>query len=116
MTKEISIDSVIDLVTDPKELPRSIFNVFFHGSTTMFNNEPLKVKTVTLSSGQGTIKKVKVGDFLYLEQNPYKDSFHGRLAAAGIGVMWVIYDSDKGPFKKGQYLLKVTSDKVERLV
>jgi len=104
---------------NPTDLPLAVFKSIFSGEKIIFGGTPVEVKQVSLSSGAGSIKKVKIGNFLYLEQNPYKDSKYGRLARAGHKIMWIIYEpTEDVPFhryKPGSYIMKVENGKAERL-
>ena len=111
MQQEISINK-------SNQLPLAIYNLIFNGVKVIYKGNQIKKYTVSMRSG-GTISKVKVGEFLYLEQNPYKDSKYGRLARQGHKIIWIIYEpvnkSKQHPFRPGAYIAKVVDEEIERL-
>lgn len=106
-------------ITNPTNLPLAVYNLFFYEQDFFFGGKKIDTKKINLSSGKGTIKKVKIGNFLYLEQNPHKNSENGRLTRVGNKIMWVIYEpTNTVPhhrYRPGSYLMKVQNGKSERL-
>lgn len=106
-------------IANPIYLPLGIYDLIFGGAEISYRGEPVERKLVTVKKG-GTVKKAIVGDFLYLEQNPLKDSEHGRLAKDGHKIMWIIYKPRNKeinhPFKPGTYIAKVMDGVTHRLV
>lgn len=105
------------IVDNPSDLPLAIFNLLFNRAKVVYCGEQVKRQVVTMRAG-GTIKKAKVGDFVYLEQNPYKNSQSGGLAKAGHKIMWIIYEPQSKPhlFNPGTYVAKVMDGQARRLV
>jgi hypothetical protein len=92
----------------PSELPLAIWKLFFAGEKVFYKNQELRTKYVNLKSG-GTIKKIQVGEYLYLEQNPNSGSRYAAMSKQGHNILWIIHQ----PTNK--YIGKVVDEKVEKL-
>ena len=57
----------------------------------------------------GRIKRVTVGDYTYLEQNPNSGSKYAQLVKQGHKIIWIIHHPT------GRYVGKVMDGKVEQL-
>ena len=52
----------------------------------------LKGRTYKVQSlAGGLVSSLKMGDWLFLEQNPKKQSFYGKLARQGHRIVWILY-------------------------
>jgi len=60
-------------IFDATRLPSAVWALMFNNVELYYQNKKVEVRLVNLSAG-GTIKKVIVGDFTYLEQNPHSSS------------------------------------------
>jgi len=80
---------------------------FFKG---MFLNLPVRIKgkTFPLIKIKG-LRAFKLGNLLFIEQNPDKNSRWSKMAKAGAKILWVI---DK---KRNKYLFQVINNKVIKL-
>ena len=94
-------------VYDPERLPAAVWSLIFNNVQLTYQNNPVKVQVVKMRSG-GEIKKVTIGDFTYLEQNPNSSSKYGEMARRGQHILWIIHSS-------GKYVGRVIGGKVERL-
>lgn len=92
-----------------KDLPRLVYKLLFDGAEIFYKDKQLQLGKVRLRSGRGTLKKVKVGDYVYLEQNPHTASRWGALARCNHNIMWIIHDPS------GKYIGRVVDGKVTQL-
>lgn len=95
-------------IWDSKKLPQAVFNLFFNRKAVTYKGKLLKTKQVMLKAG-GTIKKIKIGDYVYLEQNPHTSSSYASAARNGKKIMWIIYSPSH------TYVGRVVDGKVTRL-
>lgn len=94
----------------PHQLPLAAYLLFFEeGFNFIYKGQPLQVHTVHLRSGAGSIKKMQVGEFIYLEQNPHSGSVWAHRAQDGDRILWVIHEPS------GKYVGRVLNGKLERL-
>lgn len=96
------------IITSPLELPLAIWKLFFSGEKIIYKNQDLKIKYINLRSG-GTIKKVQVGEYVYLEQNPNSGSRYAQMSKQGHKILWIIHQ----PTNK--YIGKVMDGKAEKI-
>ena len=104
-------------ISNPQDLPYAIHRMFFYGDSVTFNGTKVLLQSIAVRGG--TIKKAKVGDFLYLEQNPHKSSFYGQLAQQGSKILWIIFEPTKNlnyKWKPGKYIARMIDGQFERLV
>lgn len=73
--------------TNAKELPALIYRAIFHNEQFLWKGQ-FTSKTQT---SKQKLRKVQIGDWLYLEQNKFKDSENGRLAKKGHKIIWIIH-------------------------
>ena len=95
-------------IFDPTKLPSAVWQLFFLGAELSYNNTPVKVHIVKMKAG-GTIKRVTIGDYTYLEQNPNSVSQYGRMARAGHRILWIIH------FPTERYVGRVIDGEVRKL-
>ena len=95
-------------VYDSAHLPGAVWQLFFNDVELFFDNEKCVPTTVHLRSG-GTIKRLTIGHYTYLEQNPHSTSEYGRLARAGHKILWIIH------FPTQRYVGRVVDGKVTQI-
>ncbi len=100
---------VLTHVQQPQHLPWAVYQMFFNRMRIAWAGKEIRPKSVTLRSGKGTVKKVQVGDYIYLEQNPHKDIRYGMLADKGKKVLWI----NNAP--TGQYVGRVVDGSITQL-
>jgi hypothetical protein len=103
------METSISEITDSKQLPKEVFNLFFNKHAISYKGKPLKFRFVLLRNGKGRVKKLEVGDFTYLEQNPYSSSRWASLARDGKKIMWIIHTPTKN------YIGRVVDGQVTKL-
>ena len=90
-------------INDWKLLPAGVWLVMFGGGNVWFQGKKLEVEMMSVWSG-GELKKVRVGKWLFIEQNPHKSSKEAFLVREkGYKILWVI---DR---KKNRYVGKVVN-------
>lgn len=90
---------------NPKDLPILIWKLFFAGERIIYKGQELKFHRVL----NGEIKKIQVGDYIYLEQNPKKGSRFGQMARQGAKILWIIHAPTN------QWVKRVIDQKVKEL-
>jgi hypothetical protein len=99
---------LVQQIYDPAKLPSAVWQLFFNQVELFFNNNPVKYQTVNLKSG-GAIKRVIIGSYTYLEQNPHSSSQYGIMARNGHKIIWIIH------FPTGRYVGKVVDGRVTKI-
>jgi hypothetical protein len=97
-------------IFSPEHLPLAAYHIFFYGAAVQYKETLLKVEDIKLKNGKGAIKKLQVGDFIYLQQNPFSSSRYAALAQQGKRILWIIHA------KSHTYMGKVVEGKVECLI
>ena len=92
-----------------QSLPEAVFVLFFRGKPICYKGNPLQIETLRLRSGKGTLKKTKVGSYLYVEQNPNSGSKFAQMAKKGHQILWIIHEPT------GRYVGKVVDREVTKL-
>lgn len=96
-------------IADARFLPISAWHIFFMNAIVFYQGRQLVAKDVILRSGLGKLKKLVVGDYTYLEQNPFSGSKYAKMAQEGAKILWIIHT------KTGKYVGKVMDGRVEKL-
>lgn len=77
------------VTNNPKDLPLATFRLLFHGEELIYKGKKVPLRKINLRAG-GTLRKVEVGDFAYIEQNPSKRSKWAAMARRGHNILWII--------------------------
>lgn len=86
-----------------EEISLKIHDAIFSGDESVdINGEKYAIKRTSKKK----LKKVEFGDYLFIEQNPEKDSHWAKKARNGAEILWVMKDFDyyarvyKGNYKE----------------
>lgn len=90
---------------NPKDLPGLVYKLFFTGAKIIYKGKELQATTVA----GGKVKKIKIGNYIYLEQNPIKNSRWGALARCNHNILWIINDTN------GKYIGRVVDGQISQL-
>jgi len=97
-------------VSKSSDLPKAVYKLMFNSTSFNYKGKKVKPKIVTLRSPKGkVIKKVQIGDYVYLQQNPYKNSSYGQRARNGENIMWIIHQPT------GRYIGRVIDGQPKKL-
>jgi hypothetical protein len=95
-------------VFDSTQLPAAVWQHFFHNCELYYQNDLYQSTKVNLKSG-GEIKKLTIGHYTYLEQNPHSTSEWGRMARLGHKILWIIH------YPTQRYVGRVVDGKVTQI-
>lgn len=118
ITKDIVINHVDEIINKIEKIKeQNITNKHINENTVfgLGNNTGI---LVNINNHNG-IYRVKIGDYLIIEQNKYKDSIYGRVAREGKKVYWIIDESkkwDNGYRLFGKYIGRWVDGKYENLI
>jgi len=85
-----------------------LYNQLFKERSIVFQGKDIGIKRLKIHGTKVLLRYFPLGDFIFVEQNPFKRSKHARKARKGKKIAWLINR------KKNQYVARVTKDKVFR--
>jgi hypothetical protein len=85
------------------------FMIFFSGERKIESLE-LRGHIYSVRKTSGGLRKIDTENYLFIEQNPQKDSEWGKLARSGYKIMWIIRKADN------KFIGKVMDGTLEQLV
>lgn len=107
----------LTVIRNKAHLPWAIYHTIFNGVRFVYKGKELRPVMVHTNNGT-RLKKVQVGEFIYIEQNPGKLSEWGELARNGKKILWIIHQPTGvyvGRIVEGNIVQLQTAEQLQQL-
>ena len=87
--KEVSLPKAVS-INKASSLPEAAYKTMFLNERMVFNGVLLQTGIIK-GRNKKLLRAIKVGDYLYIEQEKFEDTHWAEMARKGHNVMWIVH-------------------------